>query len=53
MLKNVRLHIELDEVKQLELESKLANRIASTHKKNLAAFKRFIPSMLPLYNKYR
>ena len=47
MLKNVRLHIELDEVKQLELESKLANRIASTHKKNLAAFKRFIPSMLP------
>ena len=47
MLKNIRLHIEQDDDKQSALEQKLALHIAFTHKDNINAFQRQIPSLLP------
>lgn len=48
MLKNIRLHIETDDSKQQALEEKLAQHISETHEKNINAFQRQIPSLLPL-----
>lgn len=47
MLKNIRLHISKDEEKQSELDEKLADHIIETHKNNINAFQRNIPSLLP------
>lgn len=47
MLKNIRLHIEKDEQKQAELDQKLAKQILETHKSNINAFQRNIPTLLP------
>ena len=47
MLKNIRLHIEKDEKKQVELDEKLAIKIIETHSNNINAFQRNIPSLLP------
>ncbi|GAA0853662.1 motility associated factor glycosyltransferase family protein [Aliiglaciecola litoralis] len=47
MLKNIRLHIESDEQKQAVLDEKLASLILKTHKSNINAFQRNIPSLLP------
>lgn len=47
MLKNIRLHIEKDEQKQVELDQKLAKQILETHQSNANAFQRNIPSLLP------
>lgn len=46
MLKNIRLHIEKDEEKQVALEEKLAKHISITQKDNINAFQRYIPSLL-------
>jgi hypothetical protein len=47
MLKNIRLHIEKDEEKQVALEEKLAKHISITQRENINAFQRYIPSLLP------
>jgi hypothetical protein len=47
MLKNIRLHIEKDELKQAQLDEKLAGHILTTHKNNINVFQRNIPSLLP------
>lgn len=47
MLKNIRLHISKDEQRQSELDEKLADHIIETHKNNINAFQRNIPSLLP------
>ena len=48
MLKNIRLHIEDDEQKQALLDDELAQHILTTQHKNINAFQRNIPSLLPL-----
>ncbi|WP_053084503.1 6-hydroxymethylpterin diphosphokinase MptE-like protein [Catenovulum maritimum] len=47
MLKDIRFHVEKDEKKQLVLEQKLSSHIQMVHKKNLTAFARHIPSLIP------
>lgn len=48
MIKNIRLHIDSDEADQLEREKQLAEHIQKTKKQNIEAFKRNIPSIVPL-----
>ena len=47
MLKNIRLHIEQDELLQDSLEEKLAQHITRTKHQNINAFQRHIPSLVP------
>lgn len=47
MLKNIRLHIEKNEQKQAVLDEKLAQHILETQHRNVNAFQRNIPSLLP------
>jgi hypothetical protein len=47
MLKNIRLHIEEDDEKQASLDKQLAQLILDTHKSNINAFRRNIPTVLP------
>ncbi|WP_088330247.1 6-hydroxymethylpterin diphosphokinase MptE-like protein [Lacimicrobium sp. SS2-24] len=47
MLKNIRLHLQQDEVKQKQQEEQLAAHIAQTSHQNINAFQRHIPSLLP------
>jgi hypothetical protein len=51
MLKNIRLHIEKDEEKQVALEEKLAKHISITQRENINAFQRYIPSLLSYVKK--
>jgi hypothetical protein len=53
MLKNIRLHIEKDEEKQLQLEKKLAGHILKYQRENLNSFERNIPSVVPLIRSAR
>lgn len=46
MLKNVRLHIFKDEEKQAQIEKYTAELIDRQYKKNLFAFRQFIPSLI-------
>ena len=48
MLKDIRLHIHSDEALQTQIEEDFARQIKETHTKNVEAFRRFIPSLLPL-----
>lgn len=47
MLKNIRLHLETDEDKQLLLEEKLALHLVDTLNENINSFQRNIPSVVP------
>ncbi|MEC9260641.1 MAG: 6-hydroxymethylpterin diphosphokinase MptE-like protein [Pseudomonadota bacterium] len=46
MLKNIKLHLDSDEDRQLLLDGELARHIAKTHKKNVYAFAQSMPSMM-------
>ncbi len=48
MLKNIRLHLHQDEEQQTQLEQQLAQHILVTHKQNINAFQRNIPSLAGL-----
>lgn len=51
MLQDIRLHIEQDEERQVELEQQLSQHIDSTHRQSVEGFRRYIPSLLPLVRK--
>lgn len=46
MLKDIKLHLASDEDKQLLLDVELAKHIAKTHKKNIYAFAKSMPSLM-------
>ena len=48
MLKNIKLHLNQDEDLQAEREQKLAQDMAGIFKKNINAFQRFMPNLLPV-----
>ncbi|KXI27901.1 6-hydroxymethylpterin diphosphokinase MptE-like protein [Paraglaciecola hydrolytica] len=48
MLKNIKLHIEQDELLQDSLEAKLAQHITHTKHQNINAFQRHIPSLVAI-----
>lgn len=48
MLKNIKLHLDSDEDKQLLLDAELARHIAKTHKKNVYAFAKSMPSLVDI-----
>lgn len=48
MLKNIKLHLDSDEDKQLLLDGELARHISKTHRKNVYAFAQSMPSMMDI-----
>lgn len=47
MLKNISLHLDVNEEIQSNLESKLAEYMSETHRSNINVFQRNIPSLVP------
>lgn len=45
MLKDIRIHLDSDEQKQSELEKSLAERATRNYRRNLAAFKAYVPNL--------
>lgn len=48
MLKNIKLHVAADETLQKEYEEKLAKIISGLENKNINAFERYVPTLLPI-----
>ena len=46
MLKDIRIHLNADEEKQSKLEAKSAERAIRNYRRNQAAFRAFVPSLV-------
>lgn len=46
MLKDIRIHLDPDEKKQSQLEKSLAERVTQNYRRNLGAFKAYVPNLV-------
>ncbi len=53
MLKNITFHIDQDDSKQKQLEENVSPALESTFRRNIKAFDTFVPSLIPVIEKFR